>query len=158
MKYFANCTTLDELKKEYRRLALENHPDRGGNQRIMMEINAEYERAHERLQNAWNATAPEEKQKHETAAEYITIIAKLMKIRGIEVELCGSWLWISGDTRANKDALKAAGCLWAAKKAMWYWHPGDYHRKGGHTMSMDHIRTKYGSTRIGGSKDDLATA
>ena len=30
MKYFTNCKTLDELKAEYRRLAMANHPDRGG--------------------------------------------------------------------------------------------------------------------------------
>ena len=30
MKYFANCTTLDALKHEYRRLCMIHHPDRGG--------------------------------------------------------------------------------------------------------------------------------
>ena len=30
MKYFTNCKNLDELKKEYRRLAMIHHPDRGG--------------------------------------------------------------------------------------------------------------------------------
>lgn len=34
----------------------------------------------------------------------------------ISVELCGSWLWISGDTRSFKDYLKAAGCKWSGKK------------------------------------------
>ena len=28
--YFESCKTLDDLKKEYRRLAMMNHPDRGG--------------------------------------------------------------------------------------------------------------------------------
>ena len=158
MKYFIDCTTLDELKKEYRRLALKNHPDVGGDTKIMMEINAEYEKAHDALQKAYNATAPEDMQKHETAAEYITIIEKLMRIKGISVELCGSWLWISGDTRNVKDALKAAGCKWAAKKAMWYWHPGDYRRKGHTAMPMSHIRTKYGSQLIGRGDTELATA
>ena len=156
--YFNNCATLDELKREYRKLALKHHPDMGGDTRTMMQINAEYEKRHNELQAAYNATAPEDKQKHETAEEYITIIEKLMKIKGIAVELCGSWLWISGETRANKDALKAAGCLWAAKKNMWYWHPGDYKRHGRSAMSMTHIRTKYGSQIIGRSDADLATA
>lgn len=30
MTYFTNIHTLDELKREYRRLAFANHPDRGG--------------------------------------------------------------------------------------------------------------------------------
>ena len=30
MKYFTSCTTLEALKKEYRRLCMIHHPDRGG--------------------------------------------------------------------------------------------------------------------------------
>ena len=30
MKYFTSCRTMDELKKEYRRLAMLHHPDHGG--------------------------------------------------------------------------------------------------------------------------------
>jgi hypothetical protein len=35
--------TMEALKAEYRRLALENHPDKGGNVGVMQEINAEFE-------------------------------------------------------------------------------------------------------------------
>jgi len=45
MKYF-NGKNLDEIKTEYRRLALENHPDKGGNTETMQEINAEFEIAY----------------------------------------------------------------------------------------------------------------
>ena len=34
MAYFKNIHSLAELKKEYRRLALENHPDKGGRQML----------------------------------------------------------------------------------------------------------------------------
>lgn len=50
MKYFANIKTLDELKAQYRRLAMQYHPDRGGSTEIMQQINAEYERLHERFE------------------------------------------------------------------------------------------------------------
>ena len=43
MTYFTNIHTLDELKREYRRLAFANHPDRGGDVETMKAINAEYE-------------------------------------------------------------------------------------------------------------------
>jgi hypothetical protein len=43
MKYFNHVATLEELKSEFRRLALENHPDRGGSVEAMQEINAEFE-------------------------------------------------------------------------------------------------------------------
>ena len=47
MTYFTNIHTLDELKREYRRLAFANHPDRGGDVETMKAINAEYEAMHE---------------------------------------------------------------------------------------------------------------
>lgn len=31
MKYFTTCTTLDELKKEFRRLAMLHHPEKNHN-------------------------------------------------------------------------------------------------------------------------------
>ena len=41
MFYFANIKNLDELKAQYRRLAMMYHPDRGGSVEIMQAINAE---------------------------------------------------------------------------------------------------------------------
>lgn len=73
-----------------------------------------------------------------------------------EIELCGSWLWIGGNTRANKDELKSAGCKWSKSKAKWYWHHAEagarwYRGK----SSMAEIRSKYGSTafRSRGAQD-----
>lgn len=43
MKYFAQCKNLEELKKEFRRLAMIHHPDRGGDQEAMKAINNEYD-------------------------------------------------------------------------------------------------------------------
>lgn len=45
MKYFNGIDTLDQLKSEYRRLAMENHPDRGGDVAVMQEVNAEFDLA-----------------------------------------------------------------------------------------------------------------
>ena len=42
MKWFNNPTTAEELKKQYRKLAMQHHPDLGGNEDDMKEINAEY--------------------------------------------------------------------------------------------------------------------
>lgn len=43
MKYFKNVQNAEELKKEYKRLARENHPDMGGDVEIMKAINAEFD-------------------------------------------------------------------------------------------------------------------
>lgn len=153
MKYFTNCATIEALKKEYRRLALANHPDRGGDVETMAAINAEYEKAFARLKDVHESTKEPgttykaEQATTETAAEFIEIINRLLKMPGLTIELCGIWLWISGDTYTNKDGLKAAGCKWSNNKKMWYWrHPDDHKVYGRHrAASIEQIRTRYGS-------------
>lgn len=65
MKYFMNCKTLDDLKREYRRLAMIHHPDVGGDVETMQAINAEYDNLFPALKLAHNQTA--EQPTHETA-------------------------------------------------------------------------------------------
>lgn len=57
MKYFTTCTTLDELKKEFRRLAMLHHPDHGGDTETMKAINAEYDAVFPAFKLAYNRTA-----------------------------------------------------------------------------------------------------
>ena len=155
MKYFANCKTLDELKAEYRRLAMANHPDRGGDVETMKHINADHDAAFEILKKRHNESADEFHQTTETAEEFRDIIEALLKLDGLTVELCGCWLWISGNTKEHKEALKAAGCRWSKPKGMWYWrHPEDgrsYYRS---KATMSDIRTKYGSQVFRGSSEE----
>lgn len=66
MKYFVECKTLDELKKLYRKLALANHPDRGGDEEVMKKINEEYDKLFPILKIAYNRVA--NVPTHETAA------------------------------------------------------------------------------------------
>ena len=145
--FFDSCKTLNELKAQYRKLAMENHPDMGGDVETMQRINAEHDAMFERLKNAWNAENPEKKTT-ETAEEFRDVLNKLFRIPGIVVELCGSWLWIGGNTKPNAKALKEAGCRWSANKGKWYWRhwaDGMYYKK--HTpFSMDAIRATYGSS------------
>lgn len=159
MKYFANCRTLDELKKEYRRLCLINHPDHGGDTATMAAINSEYSERFEVLKSQHNATADEAHQTTEAPEEFINIINALVKIPGLIVELCGCWLWISGDTRAHKEELKAAGCRWSSSKKMWYWrHQEDGAHWSHGKKSMSQIRMKYGSQTFAGSNGSGAYA
>jgi len=43
MRYFKSINALDELKTQYRQLALQHHPDVGGDNTVMQEINAEFD-------------------------------------------------------------------------------------------------------------------
>lgn len=150
MTYFVPTPkTAEELKKAYRRLIMANHPDKGGSEAAMKAINAEYERLFERLKNVHTAADGTEytaaEGTTETAAEFIDIINRLIVIPDIGIEICGRWIWISGNTYAAREELKAAGCKFASKKKMWYWHRDEDFSANRRTMSMDKIRELHGS-------------
>ena len=154
MKYFINCKSLEDLKAEYRRLVKLHHPDMGGDTETMQAINDEHDRVFEILKKQHNASADEYHQTTETAEEFRTLINELLKLSGVIVELCGNWVWLSGNTKEHKEALKALGCRWSQNKQMWYWrHPeeGRKHYKG--HKDMNSIRAKYGSQVFHGSTE-----
>lgn len=161
--YFHNPANLDELKKQYKHLAQKHHPDVGGDTATMQAINSEYEERFEVLKRTQNTQAAEDatgktRGTTESAGDFIAIVSILLSLDGLEVELCGRWLWIGGNTRAHKEALKAAGCRWSSTKKLWSWHfseDGDRWHRG--TKSMSQIRSKYGSTsfRRSGESDAL---
>lgn len=157
--FFENIHDLDTLKREYRRLAMLMHPDCGGTDAEMQELNRQYETAMKEIR-FHAAAGSKDAETTETAAEFIAIVNALIKLDGLNIELCGSWLWISGDTRRHKETLKAAGCRWASKKSMWYWHPADEIPKSRRrTATMSEIRNKYGSRQISGvSADSIVSA
>lgn len=68
MKHFNNVTSLEDLKKQYRKLALANHPDKGGRTEVMQEINIEFDV----LFKVWKdkITDSNEQPTSETASEY----------------------------------------------------------------------------------------
>lgn len=160
--YFAHCATLDELKKAYKAAAVANHPDLGGDTATMQGINAEYAARFEELKRQQNTAAADDttgaaKATTESPEDFINIISHLLRMDGITVELCGRWLWISGNTMAHKDALKACGCRWSSSKKMWSWHFAEdgarWHKS---HYSMNSIRSKYGSERFNARNTDAA--
>ena len=150
-KYFNNCRTIEDVKQTYKQLVKELHPDNNINQdttKAFQEMQAEYRVAFNRLKNVHVNAAGEtyEKETTETAEEFADLINKLYKLNNIIIELCGSWLWITGNTKEHKEELKALGFRYASQKHAWYYHREPWHKKSKGTSSLDDIRFKYGST------------
>lgn len=152
MKWFNNPSTLEELKQQYKKLALKHHPDLGGNTADMQEINNEYDLLFARLKNthatAEGKTYTASKETTETPDEFKNIINALINLDGINIELCGSWLWITGNTKEHKEVLKSLHFRWSKSKLAWYYHTADYKKSSNKTYSLDEIRDLYGSETI----------
>ena len=89
--------------------------------------------------------------KAETLEHARAALLALQSVEGVEinVELCGSWFWIDGDTRPVKEILKQIGCLWNPNKGKWFWRDPEQQKKRFRgSQSMSKIRLKYGSEEI----------
>jgi hypothetical protein len=140
--FFSGCETLDDVKKRYKVLALANHPDRGGDTETMQAINLEYEKIIK--SGCFEFKTEEEKQEN---LIYPEVISNLVTLEGIVIEVIFRWIWVSGNTKQHRQALKNFGLKYAPKKQMWYYRPEGWAKVFNRSkpMDMEEIRARYGS-------------
>lgn len=159
MKYFKNINTLQELRKQYKKLLKIYHPDNPeGSTEATQAINAEYETLFKALKNRHNSKSGysdnTESAYNNNAYDWENDVAlretleKIINFNGIDIEIVGQWIWVSGNTYAYKKDLKECGFKWASQKKMWYWRTDAYRKTSKKTLSMDDIRNYYGSTKV----------
>lgn len=148
-KYFKDCTTLEEVKATFHRLAKQLHPDNGGDAEQFKIMFQEYKIAFEAYKNVHKDHEGKtyNKETNETPEQFADLIRTLTKFNGCIVELIGSWIWVSGNTKEYKDQLKELNFRWSKNKAAWYYHEGEYHRSGKKVYNMEDIRAMYGATK-----------
>jgi len=150
MKHFSNPKTLEELKKQYRELAHKYHPDSGGIDEVMKEINAEYTTLFEKLKNVHQNADGEtyHRETSETPEQFINIINRLIHFDGVTIEIIGSFIWVSGDSKPYKERLKEMCFRWSTNKSSWYLPPEGYKKRNRKNYSMADIRNMYGSKEV----------
>lgn len=149
MNYFSNLDTVDEIKKVYRSLAFEHHPDRGGDHATMQTINRQYHEALKRCDNQRSRgdAGKEHIYRYDEKLEQSTIeaIYKLIALQmdNVKIALIGTWVWVTGDTKPHKEELKAIGCRWHSQRECWYYTATPY--KGRYSNSgLSSLAAKYG--------------
>lgn len=153
MKHFKDCKTIQEVKAKYRELAKTYHPDKNGSTESMQDLNAEYAFVIAKLAKGENVSEQEVNNIIIESEEYKNAIAAIIHHENITIELVGSWIWVSGETRAIKDVLKTAGFLWAKKKenlSLWFFRSNEFSCKNKYAKHNDfnEIKNKYGSQTI----------
>lgn len=135
-----------DIKAAYKRKAKEFHPDRNpAGVEIMKMINVAYDL----IKNEDNINVFENKVMNDYPSTLAVALNAVLGL-GLMVEVCGLWIWVSGDTKSHKDILKAAAYLWSPKKSMWYFRPLKARSKkrfaaNKSEWSMDQIRQTFGT-------------
>lgn len=165
MSFFQTVHTAEELKRQFRHLVKRYHPDMGGNAEDMKEINREYEQLLRRIGNVhegkdgkiWeDKQGPKDRYScdiSELDDGFREVVLDVMKMTGIEILLVGSWIWLEGETRPWKDALKKTGFKWSSPRQKWYWHKADYRRRHASKASFDEICAYYGVRSVKDNKN-----
>ena len=155
-KYFAGITDIETLRKRYRELLKQHHPDNGGNEEIMKEINTEYDRLFAILSKEnkpdGESTSEEEKAANEA---FKAVLDRIIHINA-DIEIVGEWIWIEKGSYENRELLKEVGFHYASRKKAWYWHYGEWRRRSKREISLAEIRLKYGSEKVNSKSKQYA--
>jgi len=82
---------INEAKKIYKELAKKLHPDVGGTDELFKILNAVYNHI---LEHGLNFS-----EDAEFDLELEKVISKILHYENIVIEVVGSWIWLSGDTK-----------------------------------------------------------
>ena len=166
--YFEGCNTIEEGRARYRDLVKEHHPDAGGDTRTMQDINAAW--ASFQASGAKADGYKRQKEAHaegrKSAADFHNLdeVAEVLRVKiefalnleGVDVELMGFWVWLTGNTQAHKETIKAntegqeIKWRWAHEKKAWYYAGvPSFNRE---RRSLDEIRSMHGSQKFSRSQ------
>lgn len=157
---FFKSTNIEDLKKEYRELAKKYHPDFGGDTRSFQDMQAEFIDLCQRLADVHKTEEAQEDEAQEAPEEFASVINQVVTLDGVDIEIIGKWVWVSGNTYANKEKIKNAGFFWSSKHKKWYWNGGTHKSKKHSKMNMETIKLVHGCTKVKSHKMQarLATA
>ena len=156
---FSQYKTVAETKQGYKKLAFQLHPDRGGNHDAFTKMQSLYLVKLKSLngQEAIGFDGKQHKYYYSEAveSEVMEKITELLNLKAtdLDIELCGVWLWVSGNTRQYKDRLKDLAFKWHSRRLKWYFRIGGKRKRKMSKMSMDQIRYAYGSRNFEADKE-----
>lgn len=140
--------TAEDLTAAYRVLAKKYHPDLNPyGLELMKCVNAAMDLLRSAL-GKWSIRSFVDDGTPSIDEELAAIYAKLRHLPGINIEVCGSWLWVTGDTKPVHEAIKAAGLKFSRNKVAWYWHPAGYRKLSKNSYSMDEVRSMWRSQNL----------
>lgn len=151
MYFDRDFDSMEALRQYFRKLCLELHPDKHQGEEKVFEqyfkaMMNEYDEFLKSFIPGENRKRKKENQVNfDAESELGKVIASLIRLSGLTIEICGSWLWIGGNTFQYREVLKTKGCKWQPKKKLWYFAGYEFIPKRTKIQDMNTIRVKYGS-------------
>ncbi len=149
MKWFKACKTVEDVKKMYRDLMMQYHPDHGGDVEIAKAINTELNEALQFAMNShfsdWKEANPESKYEGFKARPFADILEKILSWN-LTIEIIGFWIYCF-DSFEYKDLLKDMD-FWFSKKHKAWVYSGSAKIKKRSKLTTDDIREMHGSEHI----------
>ena len=137
--------TAEDLTAAYRLLAKKYHPDLNPDGLELMKcVNAAMDLLRSTI-GKWSLRSFVDEGGPSIDEELAAIYAQLRHLAGVKIEVCGSWLWVTGDTYPVREHISAAGLRFSRNKSAWYWHPAGYRKRTKNRFSMDEVRNMWGS-------------
>ena len=131
-KDLKEASNIEELKRVYKKLAKKYHPDLGGSEEDFKKLNSFYQELLSKNQFDFNIDL-----------EIENVISEILHF-DLLVEIVGSWIWISGDTKPVKEDLKKANFKWNNKRKKWYWTNQEKRRRSNSKEDFETLKDKYG--------------
>ena len=143
VKYFKNCKNPAELAGRYQTIS--QVFDFHGTPEVTplkKEVEAEYKQVLSAFQAIQSSSS-------EPQEESLDEIIGRIKSLGLSGEVCGRWLWLSGNNiHSHRKQLQALGFKYSPSKRSWYWRRDEDMSPNDNPIPLEAIREKYGSETI----------
>lgn len=139
--FFYGCTSADEVQIRFDELS-KIYVDQ---EQVLEIIKMEYST----LMSVLNPPKPVEEPKEKVSiSEIIKALQEKINPDGLHLEICGTWLWVTGKTFPVKDALKDLGFRFSSNKLCWYYREDENRSSNQKPVPYEFIKEKYGSKEI----------
>lgn len=142
---FSGCKTPSEVEQRYEELLQVFKSGNGESKEIIAAINDQYSELVAALKKASQVEANKEKA---TVSEKIKELQNSVDTKGLHLEVCGTWLWVTGQTYPIRNTLKNLGFRYSSNKLSYYYRQEDYRSSTQKPIPMDLIREKFGTSEV----------
>lgn len=140
--YFSNCSTIIEAKALYRKLMMENHPDRGGSPEITIAVKKEFDDFILHV-NDENNQFNTQYYRNPHSARWTSHLHFVMDpMLNYEVEIIGDWIWVFGVPPLDSVQMYMNDFEWSKKHNGWYYTEDSKYKQDPLPPSQRRVRTQ----------------